>query len=100
MNKTYNIKMSDGRQVRIECAPSAADAINQALWNCRGLTVKRCYQGFDGQDTKGMFAKTGVGGIEYEVPAHEAISPDAKKPVNRRPKDNSEVMAFMEEIKP
>lgn len=91
-NQVYYAQMSNGCIHRVEFATSAGEAIHQALFVHRGATVTACWQGPAIQDQR-----YGPGHINYEVPAHEPIPVDAVKPTNRRPKDKTETMAFMEE---
>jgi hypothetical protein len=93
MNQTYYLQMSSGCIHRCEFATSAGEAIYQALFVHRGATVTACWQGPSIQDPR-----YGPGYINYEVPEHQPIPLDAKKPSNRRPKDQTEVMGFMEEV--
>lgn len=91
MNKPYYTKMSGGSICRIEFATSAGEAIYQALFQHKGQTVKECWQGPEhGQ-------KQGPGRINFDVPAHDPLPDEAKKPVNRRPKDMSDTFGFMQE---
>jgi hypothetical protein len=89
-NSAYYCRLSGGNVYRVEFATSAGEAIHQAIWLHRGNTVTECWQGPEMQ-------KQSPGRINYEVPKHEPIPHEAAKPVNRRPKDHSDLMPFMQE---
>jgi hypothetical protein len=91
-NTIYYCRMSSGIIHRVEFATSAGEAIYQALFAHKGETVKECYQGPEMQD-----ARYPKGRINFEVPAHTALPIDAKKPTNRKPKDQTGVMGFIDE---
>lgn len=91
-NQCYYCQMSTGQVYRVEFATSAGEAIYQALFVHKGATVTACWQGPEIQQPG-----YGPGHINYEVPAHQPIPLDAKKPSNRRPKDETETMPFLKE---
>lgn len=74
---TYRITMSDRHKMDV-VAGSAAEAINEALWRCRGETVKEIHSGFTPTEAKDAGVMGGI--ISYEIPEHRAISEDAVKP--------------------
>lgn len=67
----YHVCMSNAANHAVE-ADSAADAIQSALEQHRGLTVTKCWRG------------NGDAGINYEVPKHSALPVEAKQP-KRKP---------------
>jgi hypothetical protein len=91
--KPYNLELSDGKKLRVESA-SAAEAMERALWDYRGRTIRRIYEGFDAQDKRYP-----GGGVEHDVPLHAAIDEEAVKPSRLRPKDQTTTFPFFVETK-
>lgn len=91
-NSPYYCQMSGGNTHRVEFATSAGEAVYQSLFVHKGMTVTACWQGSAIQH-QGYCP----GYIKYDVPAHQPIPHDAKKPTNRRPKDETETMPFLKE---
>ena len=86
----YNVVLSGGARLRYE-AMSPIDAIDKALWGNRGQTVVRLYCGFDGQDAK--YTQGKIGGMNYDIPAHQAVPKDAVK-TSRRKKGDEPNLTF------
>lgn len=93
--KTYHITLDNGLTTHMP-AQCAADAISKVLWDNRGTRAVRCFQGELGQTR--IQGKIYPAKIEYEVPPHEPIPEDAKRPCTRRI-DHTTTMDFMEELK-
>lgn len=79
MINTYHIEMNGGAGMLHIEAPSAAMAIQRALEQNLGFKVVRCYSGKIGQEPPFE------GGIDYDVPPHDALPEDYRRPKRRHP---------------
>lgn len=96
--------MSDGYKTQIT-ASSAVEAINEARWKCREVTVAEIHSGLTQKEADTInqtlpSTRAMPGLIRYEIPEHEAIPGTAEKPKNAvRKTDDTEAMFNEDEIK-
>lgn len=86
MQKTYHLTMNGGYQHLAIEADSAAQAIQRGLEQNPGYRVIGCYAG------------GALGRVAYEIPKHEPLPPDWKKP-RRKIRDDTAMMFDDEAIK-
>ena len=93
---TYRMQLNDGHRVNIE-ANSAAEAIEQARWDCRGRTVIDCHSGLTETEAHNIrlvdhTCRAIAGYIAHDIPAHDPVSEDAVKHKRVRPIDGTTAM--------
>lgn len=94
-NTTYRLTLSDGKKVTCD-ATSAAQAIEDILWEHRERTVIACYAGVTAEDAEILRTfdrderpMVGIVDLTDQIPKHEAIKGGVVRPKVARRTDTT-----------